>query len=276
MMGRSMRPLANVIAVTMRAAASIPRAMASLPRGGRRPGDGIAQARSAMGMSHRGASTNRGSGAVKNQIARIATEGARSTSIGLLQRRRRRICRGELHEADALAPGSLGRVVSHSGSSPPPILRFALCSPWLISHRPPRLGNPVPGPVPHAEWRPSLKAILAAALIITAMTLARGRMLRPIISYGNGPLGTHPYRARVLSPSRRISGLQISRPLAGRTNAGRRTSAPPVRSLASNCVVELSRLASASIDSFFVGHFGTPPARKTPGATRNPRVQAGT
>jgi hypothetical protein len=47
------------------------------------------------------------------------------------------------------------------------------------------------------------------------MTVVQGRMLRPIVAYGDGPLGTQPIPQPTIVPFRTRSGLEIFRPLDG-------------------------------------------------------------
>ena len=93
--------------------------------------------------------------------------------------------------------------------------RFVLAPLWLIPIALLAWAIPSPGLRPPRGREAIALGILAAALIVTAMTLARGRMLRPIISYGDGPLGTQPVPRPTLVPFRTRSGLQISRPQGG-------------------------------------------------------------
>ena len=57
--------------------------------------------------------------------------------------------------------------------------------------------------------------ILVGALMVTGVTLAQNRMLRPIVSDGDGPLGTQPIPRPALVAFRTRSGLEIFRPLRG-------------------------------------------------------------
>ncbi len=93
--------------------------------------------------------------------------------------------------------------------------RFVLAPLWLIPIALLAWAIPSPGLRPPRGREAIALGILAAALIVTAMTLARGRMLRPIISYGDGPLGTQPVPRPTLVPFRTRSGLRISRPQGG-------------------------------------------------------------